>query len=211
MRGDIQSRNEMYPLSVMFGNETKENLEHMGVTYNKSTVFETDATAINLVLMPLEVNHKCDMSLQWKIVKRGCTARKGNDFFGMCCNCLGKHMTTPQENCDTCEVRNDPAPSPYVIDSSCFHHLFDIDCIEMYKEKAKEIVELLQSDLGEFEDAESHFDRHEPAQAGDGVPDPYTISFESRTVAESMALSDNIKDDLMERKSIQLATWRSCV
>jgi hypothetical protein len=58
---------------------------------------------------------------------------------------------------------------------------------------------LLQSDLGEFEDAEFHFDRHEPTRADDGVTDPYSINFEPRTVAESMALSDKIQDDLIER------------
>jgi hypothetical protein len=60
-RDEIQSINEMYPLSVMFGNETKENMEHMGVTYDKLTVFQTDATAINLLFVPLEVNHKVDI------------------------------------------------------------------------------------------------------------------------------------------------------
>jgi hypothetical protein len=69
------------------------------------------------------------MSLQWKITKRGCTARKGNEFVCMCCNILGKHMATPQETCDTCEARNDPAQSPYLTESSCFHKFFDIDCI----------------------------------------------------------------------------------
>jgi hypothetical protein len=44
LRDEIQSRNEMYPLSIAFGNKTKENLVHMGVVYDKLTVLQYDAT-----------------------------------------------------------------------------------------------------------------------------------------------------------------------
>jgi hypothetical protein len=108
-------------------------------------------------------------------------------------------MATPQKTFDTCDVHSDPAPSPNFTESSCVHHLFDIECIKKKKENTKQIVELLQSDLAEFEDAEFHFDRHEPTRADDAVTDPYSINFEPRTVAETTALINKIEDDLMER------------
>jgi hypothetical protein len=41
----------------------------MGEVYGKIGVLQTDATAIHPLYKPLDVAHKGDMSLQWKIPK----------------------------------------------------------------------------------------------------------------------------------------------
>jgi hypothetical protein len=94
-RDEIQSCNEMYPLSIDFGNETKDNLVHMGVVHDKLMVMQSDVTSINPLFTPLDVNHKSGMSLQWEITKKGCSAKRGNVIFCMCCHCLAKYLATP--------------------------------------------------------------------------------------------------------------------
>jgi hypothetical protein len=66
----------MYPLTISFVNETKENLVHMGEVLDTLTILQTDATAIHPSYKPFDVNHKGDMSLQWKIKKKGCDTKK---------------------------------------------------------------------------------------------------------------------------------------
>jgi hypothetical protein len=132
-RDEIQSRNEMYPLSIALGNETKENLVHMGVVHAKLTVLQSDATSIKPLFKPLDVNHKGDMSLQWKIMKKGCAAKKGNAMFCMCCRCLGNDLATPQTLCETCILRPGNPPTPYLTESRCHHHDFDINELQKYQ------------------------------------------------------------------------------
>jgi hypothetical protein len=91
-RDDVQSRNEAYPLTVMLGSETKLNMEHLGENYNILTQLGADALAVNVAYKPFEVTHKGDMSLQWKITKKGCATKKVNEKCCMCCTCKGKDM-----------------------------------------------------------------------------------------------------------------------
>jgi hypothetical protein len=94
---DVQSRNETYPMAVMLGSETKVNMEHLGENYNILTKLGADASVVNVAYQPFDVTHKGDMSLQWKITKKGCATKKGNEKFCMCCTCKGKDMHKPME------------------------------------------------------------------------------------------------------------------
>jgi hypothetical protein len=169
----------------------------MGEVYDKLTVLQTDASAIHPLYKPLDVNHKGDMSLQWKITKKGCATKKGNNMFCMCCHCLGKHMATPQTPRETCVLCPGNPPSPPVSESHCHHHAFDADELQKYKERANEIVALLETDLGDFNPDDHHFARHEPARADDGLTDLHSFNFEPHTVAECMEVCNKIEDDLM--------------
>jgi hypothetical protein len=80
-RDDLQSRNEAYPLTVMLGSETKVNMEHLGENYNILTKLGADASVVNIAYKPFDVTHKGDMSLQWKITKKGCAIKKGNSMW----------------------------------------------------------------------------------------------------------------------------------
>jgi hypothetical protein len=82
-RDDAQSRNEAYPLTVMLGSETKVNMEYLGENYNILTKLGADASVVNVAYKPFDVTHKGDMSLQWKITKKGCATKKGNEKFCM--------------------------------------------------------------------------------------------------------------------------------
>jgi hypothetical protein len=60
-RNEVQSRNEMYPLIVMLGSETKLNMEHLGDNYNILTKLGADASVVNVAYKPLDVTHKGGM------------------------------------------------------------------------------------------------------------------------------------------------------
>jgi hypothetical protein len=91
-RNDVQSRNEAYPLTVMLGSKTKLKMEHLGKNYNILTNMGDDTSVVNVANKPFYVTHNGDMYLQWKITKKGCETKKGNEKFCMCCTCKGKLM-----------------------------------------------------------------------------------------------------------------------
>jgi hypothetical protein len=71
----------------MFGTETKDNMVHLGKNYNVLNGLVIDALPIDPYYKPFDIHHKGKMSLQWKITKKGCAAKKGNEMFCMCCRC----------------------------------------------------------------------------------------------------------------------------
>jgi hypothetical protein len=76
-RDDVQSRNEASPLTVMLGSDTKVNMEHLGENYNILTKLVADVSVVNVTYTPLDVTHKGDMYLQWKITKKGMCNKEG--------------------------------------------------------------------------------------------------------------------------------------
>jgi hypothetical protein len=117
-RDDVHSRNQAYPLTVMLGSETKVNMEHLGENYNILTNLGADASVVNVAYRPFDVTHKGDMSLQWKITKKGCATKKGNDKFCMCCTCKAKDMHKAIEIiCGYCDECVSPRFKPM-----CHHH-----------------------------------------------------------------------------------------
>jgi hypothetical protein len=65
---------------VIIGSETKVNMEHLGENKMIITKLGVVASPVNIAYKPFNVTHK-GMSLQWKITKKGCATKKGNDFF----------------------------------------------------------------------------------------------------------------------------------
>jgi hypothetical protein len=128
-RDDVQARNEVYPLTVMLRSETKVNMQHLGENYNIVTKLRADASVVNVAYTPFDVTHKGDMSLQWKITKKGCATKKGNEKFCMCCTCKGKYMHKPMEIlCGYCDEHVSPRFKPM-----CHHHKLNWEEIEKYK------------------------------------------------------------------------------
>jgi hypothetical protein len=86
-----------YPITVMLGNEMKDNMVHLGKNYNVLNGLAIDASPIYPSDKPFDIRHKGDMSLQWKVTKKGCKTKKGNNMFCMCCCCRGKDMYNPRK------------------------------------------------------------------------------------------------------------------
>jgi hypothetical protein len=140
-RDDVQSRNESYSLTVMLGSETKVNMEHFGENYNILTNLGADASVVNVAYKLVDITHKGDMSLQWKIMKKGCSTKKDNEKFCMCWTCKGKDINIPMEIiCGYCDERVSPRFKPM-----CHHHKLNWEEIETYKLQSKYICERLQT------------------------------------------------------------------
>jgi hypothetical protein len=194
-RDDVQSRNEAYPLTVMLGSETKVNMEHLGENYNILTKLGADASVVNVAYKPFYVTHKGDMSLQWKITKKGCATKKGNDKFCMCCTCKGKDMHKPMEIlCGYCDGRVSLRFKPM-----CHHHKVNWEEIEKYKLQSKYICERLQTEIGSFDKTECHYTHHDPTRADDGMSGPLSINFVPTSLAEGFEVMNHIQDDLIVR------------
>jgi hypothetical protein len=57
----------------------------------------------------------------------------------------------------------------------------------------KEIINLLKTDLGNFNEDDQQYTRHKPTRADDGSTDPYLINFEPQTVADGMEFATKLK------------------
>jgi hypothetical protein len=98
----------------MCGNKTKDNLEHMGVTYDKLNVFETDATVIELLVVPLEVNQNGDV-------------RPGRVTKNVACVVIVWESIWERHRKNVTLVKfTTIRRSPYITESLCLNHLFDI-------------------------------------------------------------------------------------
>jgi hypothetical protein len=192
---DVKSRNKVYPLTVMLGSETKVNMEHLVDTYNILTRLGFDASPVNISYRPFDVNHKGDMSLQWKITKKGCATKKVNDKFCMCCSCKGKYIHTPMDIlCGYCDECVSPCFKPM-----CHNHKLNWEDIEKYKLQSKYICERLQIEIGSFGETACHYKRHDPTRADDGTSCPMPIHFVPTSLTESLEVMNHIQDDLIVR------------
>jgi hypothetical protein len=124
----LATRDDMQ-LTVMLGSNTKVNMDYLGENNNILTKLGADASVVNVAYKPFDVTHKGNMYLQWKITKKGCATKKGNEKFCMCCAFKGKYMNKPMEIlCGYCDERVSPRFKPM-----CHHHKLNWEEIERYK------------------------------------------------------------------------------
>jgi hypothetical protein len=172
---------------LLLGSETKVNMEHLGENY--------DVTPDNTSCVAFDVHRKGDMSLQWKIMKRVCIMRKQEEHVCMFYRCVGNRVHNPLETpCDSCTNRLLSHP-----DTKCHHHKMGWEGLDKYKAQVTEILPTLESDLGEHDQEECTFCRHDPSRVDDGTTNPTAISLEPANLAESLDLLNNIQDDLLLR------------
>jgi hypothetical protein len=170
-------------------------MENLGENYKILTKLGADASVVNVAYKPFDVTHKGDMSLQWKITKKGCATKKGNEKFCMCCTCKGKDMHKPMEI--LCGYCDEHVPPRFKL--MCHHHKLNWEEIEKYKLQSKDNCKRLQTEIGSFDKTTCHYKHHDPTRADDRTSDPMSINFVPTILTESFEAMNHIQYDLIVR------------
>jgi hypothetical protein len=170
---------------------------NLGENHNVLSALETDASSIDPSHKPFHIHHKGCMSFQWKITKKGCTAKNGNKIMlCMCCYCCVKDMHKPLgDPCKYCTKRTSARFNP-----KYHHHKLEWVQIETYKKRVKEMWEALQTELGSVDIMTCVFSCHDPSRANDRTIDPSSVNVVPTSLQESVELMMSHQGDyLMQR------------
>jgi hypothetical protein len=196
---NLQKRDYCFPLKMMFCRETKDSVEYFNDMFK---FFENCGTEDTNTLTdgwkPLNVACTCDMSAQWKSLRKG--AAKGQVKRPChCCSRKGDQWAVPNPTrCSKwCQELHMNKPDSW----KCFHH--DMDTPENIAKKESEVEslkELLSATLADLqEQSKLDWKDHPDVPAANAKSNKYSIHFVHRNPAEQLAFSTFVTDELRLR------------
>lgn len=196
---NLQRRDYCFPLKMMFCRETKDSVEYFNDMFK---FFENcgseETNRLTEGWKPLNVSCTCDMSAQWKSLKKG--AAKGQVKFPCHgCSRKGDEWAVPNPvRCTTwCHELHMNKPDSW----KCFHH--DMDTPENIAKKETEVAilkELLNATLADLKEQSKLDWKDDPDVAvANAKSNKYSIHFSYRNLAEQMAFGSFLTDELKLR------------
>jgi hypothetical protein len=196
---NLQRRDYCFPLKMMFCRETKDSVEYFNDMFKFFENCGSDETnALTEGWKPLNVLCTCDMSAQWKSLKKG--AAKGQ-VKRPCHGCCRKGdewaVPNPIQCTKWCHELHMDKPESW----KCFHH--DMDTPENIAKKETDVAslkELLNATLSDLKEQSKLDWKEDPDVAvANANSNKYSIHFSHRNLAEQMAFSAFLTDELQLR------------
>ena len=196
---NLQRRDYCFPLKMMFCRETKDSVEYFNDMFK---FFENcgaeETNPLTDGWKPLNVLCTCDMSAQWKSLKKG--AAKGQ-VKRPCHGCSRKGdewaVPNPIRCTKWCQELHMNKPESW----KCFHHDMDTpDNIEKKEADVASLKELLNATLSDLkEQSKLDWKENPDVAVANSNSDKYSIHFRHRNFAEQMAYSTFLTDELKLR------------
>ena len=196
---NLQRRDYCFPLKMMFCRETKDYVEYFNDMFK---FFENcgsgETNPLTEGWKPLNVLCTCDMSAQWKSLKKGAAKGQVKRPCHGCCR-KGDDWAVPNPTRCTkwCNELHMNKPESW----KCFHH--DMDTPENIAKKEMDVAslkELLNATLSDLkEQSKLDWKENPDVPVANANSNKYSIHFSHRNIAEQMAYSTFLTDELKLR------------